>query len=106
MKIYIISAVLVFLASIVHAFSVQSSDGRISINKYYIVLNRVEVPVWDDSEKEKMLKSSVDTGTGTIKDSDFILVVLTDEDKKVIKEVQGTASASEAKDRILKKLGR
>ena len=45
---------------------------KIQTNKYYLG----NTPVWDDTEKQKMIDEAVDTGTGTIKDSDFIAVVL------------------------------
>ena len=51
---------------------ISGDSKKIQINKYYLG----DTPVWDDAEKQKMLDEAVDTGTGTIKDSDFIAVVL------------------------------
>ena len=45
--------------------------------------------VWDDKEKQRIIDNApIDTGTGTIKSSDFLVVVVDATDQKIMDEIK------------------
>lgn len=74
---------IILFGSTAFAYDIQVKDGLVVTNKY--ILNGMSV--WDDTQKQSILNSSVDTGTGTVQDSDFVPTVVPVIDQNIINDM-------------------
>lgn len=69
------------------SFEVMVINGKIIVQKYD--LNGT--PVFSDIERDKMISDSVDTGTGSITNDDFTLIVISTHTLDIIDELNATS---------------
>ena len=101
MRIFLLIIFLLISASQLKAqlpYAIKVDRGRIWVEKYKLGSQ----PIFNDEERTEIISKAIDTGTGTIKVSDFILVSVSTHVLKIVEEMNNAGQIGGSWDTIKK----